>query len=103
MMKDIYLEKEANIFKALGHISRLGMVKALMDGEKCVCELQSLVGSDLSTISKHLSVLKNAGVVKSEKRSNSVYYQLALPCLGKILCCIEGCSNQKCSNSNTEK
>lgn len=103
MKKDIYLEKEATIFKALGHASRLGMVKALMSGEKCVCELQALVGSDLSTVSKHLSVLKNAGIVTSDKRSNSVYYNLALPCLGKILCCIEGSSRDKCPDCASEK
>jgi len=41
----------AEIFKALGHPARLAMVEALGDGEQCVCELQELVGSDMSTVS----------------------------------------------------
>ena len=49
---------KAGVIKAMGHPSRLAMVEALADGELCVCELQKLVGSDMSTVSKHLSVLK---------------------------------------------
>lgn len=97
MNRDSHLEKEAAVFKALGHPSRLMMVKALTDGPRCVCELQELVGSDLSTVSKHLSVLKNAGVVKTDKRGNNVYYELVYPCLSQLLSCVNGCSS-KCSS-----
>lgn len=81
------LAMQAKIFKALGHRSRLLMVEALRDGEKCVCDLQALVGADMSTISRHLSVLREAGIVDSEKRGTSIYYRLALPCLGQFLSC----------------
>ena len=47
------------------------MVDALRDGEKCVCDLQALVGDDMSTVSKHLSVLREAGVVFTEKRGQT--------------------------------
>lgn len=86
------LEKQAAVFKSLGHPSRLLMVRELAEGERCVCELQSIVGSDLSTVSKHLSVLKNAGVVEADKRGNSVYYKLVYPCLKDILLCVGKCS-----------
>ena len=76
-----YIAAQARIFKALGHPSRLLMVDALRDGEKCVCDLQTLVGDDMSTVSKHLSVLREAGVVSSEKRGTNIYYRLALCCL----------------------
>ena len=90
--KNSNLEKQAAVFKALGHPSRLLMVRALAEGERCVSELQSLVGSDMSTVSKHLSVLKNAGVVRADKRGNSIYYELVYPCLKDILSCVGKCS-----------
>ena len=82
-----YIAAQAKIFKALGHPSRLLMVDALLDGEKCVCDLQGLVGDDMSTVSKHLAVLREAGVVTAEKRGANMYYRLALCCLDNFLKC----------------
>lgn len=81
------IAEQAKIFKALGHPSRLLMVDALKTGEKCVCELQELVGDDMSTVSRHLAVLRQAGVVESEKRGTNIYYRLTLSCLGNFLDC----------------
>lgn len=82
-----YIAEQAKIFKALGHPSRLLMVQALRDGEKCVCDLQTLIGADMSTVSRHLAVLREAGVVRSEKRGTNIYYALALSCLDTFLQC----------------
>lgn len=82
-----FLAEQARIFKALGHPSRLLMVDALRNGEKCVCDLRAMVGDDMSTVSKHLSVLREAGVVAAEKRGTNIYYRLALPCLANFLAC----------------
>ncbi|MBQ4132649.1 MAG: winged helix-turn-helix transcriptional regulator [Desulfovibrionaceae bacterium] len=82
-----FVAAQANIFKALGHPSRLLMVEALRHHEKCVCELQSLVGDDMSTVSKHLSILRQAGVVSAERRGNNIYYRLTLSCLDAFLSC----------------
>ena len=82
-----YIAEQAKIFKALGHPSRLLMVDALRSGEKCVCELQALTGADISTVSKHLSLLKEAGVVSAEKRGTNIYYRLSLCCLDSFLAC----------------
>ena len=82
-----YISEQAKIFKALGHPSRLLMVDAMRSGEKCVCELQALTGADMSTVSKHLSLLKEAGVVSAEKRGTNIYYKLALCCLDSFLAC----------------
>ncbi len=79
----------AEIFKALGHPARLAMVEALGAGEQCVCELQELVGSDMSTVSKHLSILKNAGLVETDKRGKQVYYSLRLTCAVGFLECVD--------------
>ena len=84
------LQSRAAVCKALGHPSRMAMVDALTSGERCVCELQELVGADMSTVSKHLSLLRQAGVVEADKRGANVYYRLALPCVGGFLGCLDG-------------
>ena len=89
MKTDAYKHK-ASIIKALGHPSRLAMVEFLADGERCVCELQQLVGSDMSTVSKHLTLLKSAGIVCDRKQGQWVYYSLRTPCIMAFLDCIEG-------------
>lgn len=83
------LEQRAGIFKALGHGDRLRIVEDLTDGEKCVCELVKSVGSSWSTVSRHLSVLKEAGVVTDEKRGLQVFYRLGLPCVPSFLDCLD--------------
>jgi len=65
------------------------MAERLADGEKCVCELAEFIDADFSTISKHLSVLKQAGVVDDEKRGKQVYYRLKVPCILKYMSCVE--------------
>lgn len=85
----VRLEARARIIKALGHASRLLMIDELSLGERCVCELRDLVEADLSTVSKHLSVLKNAGLVEDEKRGTQVFYRLKVPCVLKFFSCVE--------------
>ncbi len=79
----------ARIIKALGHASRLMMIDELSRGERCVCQLRDLVDADLSTVSKHLTVLKNAGIVEDDKRGVQVYYRLKVPCVLNFFGCIE--------------
>ncbi|MEW6500731.1 MAG: ArsR/SmtB family transcription factor [Thermodesulfobacteriota bacterium] len=82
-------ERRARIIKALAHPSRLLMVETLAAGPRCVCELRELVGADLSTVSKHLTVLKNACIVIDERRGKEVYYHLTAPCVLDFFACIE--------------
>ncbi len=79
----------AGIFKALGHPARVRMVRELHGGEKCVCDLVSAAGLGWSTVSRHLSVLREAGVVADEKRGQRVIYRMALPCVNRFLDCLE--------------
>ncbi len=81
-------EARARILKALAHPSRLYMVDVLSHGERCVCELTAMVGADMSTVSKHLSVLKSAGIVADEKRGMQVYYTLKMPCVLRFFDCV---------------
>ena len=83
------LTYRANVFKALAHPSRLLIVEELAKGERCVCELTELVGADVSTVSKHLSVLRNAGIVVDEKRGAQVWYELRMPCVLSFFECVE--------------
>ena len=81
-------EARTRIIKALAHPSRLFMVDELSHGERCVCELTGMVGADMSTVSKHLSVLKAAGIVADEKRGMQVYYRLKMPCVLRFFDCV---------------
>jgi ArsR family transcriptional regulator len=81
-------EERAAILKALAHPSRLMMVDELARGERCVCELTEMVGADISTVSKHLSLLREAGIVECEKRGLKVYYALRAPCVMNFFNCI---------------
>ena len=82
-------ELRAKIAKAMAHPTRLFIIDELSRQERCVCELTEMIGADTSTVSKHLTVLKNAGIVKDEKRGTMVYYQLRVPCVVNFFDCIE--------------
>ncbi len=72
-------EKKAEIFKALSNPVRLEIIDLLIDGEKCVFEIvQTLKKYEQPHISKNLSKLKNAGIIKDRKRGLNVYYSLAM-------------------------
>lgn len=82
-------KREAEVFKALGHPTRLWIVKQLADGaEHCVCEFVDAVGVKFATISQHLTVLKNAGIIVDDKRGKQVYYRLRCPCILNTIDCI---------------
>lgn len=83
------LEAKADIFKALAHPSRVLVVQALADGEKCFCELTEMIGADKSTVSKHLSILKQAGIIRDEKRGLMAFYTLQARCVLKFMDCVE--------------
>jgi len=82
-------EARAQILKALAHASRLLIIEELSRGERCVCDLRELVGHDMSTVSKHLALLKNAGIVEDDKRGKQVYYRLKVPCVLNFFHCLE--------------
>lgn len=82
------------VFRALGHPARLRVVEALADGERCVCDLVEVAGLAWSTVSRHLAVLKKAGVLKDEKRGQQVFYRLRLACVGGLTRCLEGSGTQ---------
>jgi ArsR family transcriptional regulator len=89
-------EARAKIIKAMAHPTRLFFVDELArSGQRCVCELTEMVGVDMSTVSRHLAILKNAGIVEDERRGAQVFYRLRVRCVLKFFECVE--SVMKCN------
>lgn len=82
-------EARARIAKALAHPMRQMILDVLADREWCVCELTELTRLDQSTVSKHLAVLKHAGIVADRKDGTKSFYRLRICCLKGLWECIE--------------
>ena len=82
-------EIRAKIIKAMAHPTRLYIVDQLSTGDLCVNELTEKIGDDMSTVSKHLSVLKSVGIVQSRKKGTQVFYHLKMPCMLNFFGCVE--------------
>jgi len=83
------LEARAHIIKAMAHPSRLLILEELARGRRCVAELTARVGSDVSTVSKHLAVLREAGIIAGQRSGAQVYYTLRVPCVLNFFGCVE--------------
>ena len=81
------MKEPLRVFGALSDENRLRMLLALRHGELCVCQLIELMGLSPSTVSKHLSILRDAGLLDSRKEGRWVYYRMAdkpfFPIIGK--------------------
>ena len=79
--------KQARMLKGLAHESRLLIVDRLSRGECSVGDLRELVGRDLSTVSKHLALLRAHGIVEDRREGTTVYYRLITPCVCNFFTC----------------
>ena len=86
-------KNQARIIKALAHPTRLFIVDELSRGERCVCEITDMVGVEMPTVSRHLGVLKSAGILETEKRGLQVFYRLRVPCVLNFFKCVEAVQN----------
>lgn len=77
----------ADIMKALAHPLRVLMVNALTQEDRCVCELNQLANRNQSNISRHLGVLKKAGIITERRVRNKVFQHLQTPCILKAFDC----------------
>ena len=82
-------EARAKIAKAMAHPSRLLMLDLLQKQEMCVSELTDKVGADQSTVSKHLAVLKDVGLIGVRKEGALSYYRVTCGCLDGFFSCLE--------------
>ena len=80
-------ELKAEVLKALAHPIRLAVADFLRDGEQCVCDIAEHVGAERSNVSRHLSLMVNAGVLESRKDGLRVLYSLRTPCVLSFLSC----------------
>jgi len=77
------MKKFANIFKALSDDTRLRVIKLLQERELCVCELMQVLDMSQPRISRHMSVLKNAGLVEDRREGKWIHYSLRKETQGK--------------------
>lgn len=82
-------EARARVAKALAHPSRLMMLDLLGDREMNVTEITRAVGADQSTVSKHLAILKDAGLIAARREGTTSFYQVTCGCLGGFFSCLE--------------
>lgn len=95
-------ESRARIIKAMAHPTRLFIVDELAkSGERCVCELTEMIGADMSTVSRHLAILKGVGIVEDDKRGAQVYYRLRVQCVLNFFECVE--SVLKCNAKDQQR
>ena len=98
-MEERNYERDALVLRALANESRLRIVERLAVEQACVCELTEMLGLDQSTVSKHLTVLKTAGIVSGVRRGNHIYYRLLAPCVLNFLNC--AASVRACESHNS--
>lgn len=77
----------ARVMKALAHPVRLKIIDELGRAERCLCELQPLFTMNKSTLSRHISALRNAGIIHERRDGARVYLKLATPCILEIFDC----------------
>ena len=80
----------ADVISAAGHEIRLAILDYLKDGEQCVCDIAEHVGANRSNVSRHLSVMLNAGLIGQRKDGLKMMYSLRTPCILKITSCVTG-------------
>jgi len=75
-MKTLVLTKKSNLFKAMGHPSRVQILEYLSSGERCVCDIISELGLEQSNVSQHLAVLRRENLIESRKQGLQVMYRI---------------------------
>jgi len=93
--KQLLFEKQAEIAKAIAHPLRIAIIDFLKDGEQCVCDIAVHIGSERSNVSRHLSVMVNAGVLEYHKEGLMVFYKLKAPCVLDLFSCAAACLKQQ--------
>ena len=92
-------EKQAEIAKAIAHPLRIAIIDFLRDGEQCVCDIADHVGAERSNVSRHLSIMVNAGVLEYRKEGLKVIYRLKCVCILDFFSCVTGVLKQQAKES----
>lgn len=75
--KDEDIERTASRIKAAAHPVRLAIICLLAEGERCVGDIQTQIGTSQPNITQHLTVLLNLKLLRSRKDANRVFYAVA--------------------------
>jgi ArsR family transcriptional regulator len=86
--EQLLFEKQAEVAKAISHPLRIAIVNFLKDGEQCVCDIAEHIGSERSNVSRHLSVMVNAGLLEYRKEGLKVIYRLKCACIVDFFSCV---------------
>jgi len=97
--KQLLFEKQAEIAKAIAHPLRIAVVNFLKDGEQCVCDIAEHIGSERSNVSRHLSVMANAGLLEYRKEGLKVIYRLKTPCILEFFSCVSRVLKQQAQDN----
>ncbi len=97
--KQLLFEKQAEIAKAIAHPLRIAVVNFLKDGEQCVCDIAEHVGSERSNVSRHLSVMVNAGLLEYRKEGLKVIYRLKCACIVDFFSCVSRVLKQQAKDN----
>jgi ArsR family transcriptional regulator len=97
--KQLLFEKQAEIAKAIAHPLRIAVVNFLKDGEQCVCDIAEHVGSERSNVSRHLSVMSNAGLLEYRKEGLKVIYRLKCACIVDFFSCVSSVLKQQAKDN----
>jgi DNA-binding transcriptional ArsR family regulator len=81
------LNLQAEVVRSLAHPTRLAIADLLKGGEQCVADIAEHVGAERSNVSRHLSVMLKAGVVRTRRQGVTVFYELRTPCILNFLAC----------------
>ena len=93
--EQLLFEKQSKIVKAMAHPLRIAVVDFLKNGPQCVCDIAEYLGSERSNVSRHLSVLVNAGLLEYHKEGLKVIYRLKTPCILEFFSCVTACLKQQ--------
>ena len=95
----LLFERQAEIAKAIAHPLRIAIIDFLKDGEQCVCDIAEHVGSERSNVSRHLSVMANAGLLEYRKDGLKVIYKLKCTCIVDFFSCVSSVLKQQAKDN----
>ena len=93
-------EMKAQIIQAVGQPIRLAIIDFLKNGEQCVCDIVEAVGAERSNVSRHLSVLLNAGILECRKDGLKMIYSLQTPCILNFFSCVSDVLRAQLAKNN---
>jgi ArsR family transcriptional regulator len=97
--RQLLFERQAEVAKAIAHPLRIAIVNFLKDGEQCVCDIAEHIGSERSNVSRHLSVMSNAGLLEYRKEGLKVIYRLKCACIVDFFSCVSRVLKQQAKDN----